>query len=229
MTTTINAQSLKPYILPIVTGLVVILVTPFAILPWFGTIQTDVQTLATQKDLYQQLVTKGNTLDTANISDLQDQLATYLEPALPSQADPAGVLGTMEQIAASSGVSTKGAQFASTAQAETASGMVKVTLGVDGGYTNVAKFIQLAENTSRVLSFDTLRITSAGTQANATVSATVDVLAPYNGVTDLGAIESPLPPKDLAMTKTLDVVKGLARASYSPTAPQSITGKANPF
>src|SRR5690606_26939886 len=106
MNTSMDTSSLKNYALPIATALVVIVLVPLVILPWLSSLRTDWDELQAKQELREQMSVKADTLESIDNSVNQDLLVNKAEPAMPSTSDPAGVLATLEQVAALSGVST---------------------------------------------------------------------------------------------------------------------------
>lgn len=232
-----NFDSLKPYLLPIIALAVLVVLTPLIILPWFGDVQTGWASMGTQQTKLSALQTKADALDKVDGDQQKKTLQDEVEPAMPSQADPAGALGTIEQLANASGVQPKGAKYgqsssgtaAATAPgAATTGGAVPVTVSLNGNYAGILNFITQSETTARVLSISTLHIVPGATGDQ--LVATIDVVAPYQPMlTDLGPAEEPLPTLTSAKAKILTDTSKLHPASYAATPVDSISGRQSPF
>ena len=232
----------KPYLIPIIAAAVLLITAPLVMWPWFNDVQADWSKLNAQKTLRDQLMAKADQLDKLNDTQNRQDLQTKVEPAMPSDADPSGVLGTVEQLAATAGVQPKGLRYASNdasakgaaagAAGASGSSSVKTNISVQGDYSNIYNFILRSENVARVVDLSSLHIayaTVSGGSSNQLV-ASFDVLAPYLPLpTDLGPIETPLPAMDPSMTAMLDKVSKLPRANYAPTDTKDISGRPSPF
>jgi Tfp pilus assembly protein PilO len=228
--------SLKSYIIPLVAVVVVAGAVPLVILPGVSGIQEGYAAYQAKQTSLTQLQQKVEDLTKFDLTTNQSDLVTYVEPAIPSEADPSGVLGTMEQVAGQSGVGISSARYTSAASPGTKQsekGEVRVTLTLSGNYANVAKFIENSEKVSRPASIKALKISTPAVTTGpgaGNLVATVDFISPYLTLPKtLGKADEQLAPYGSAETKALDQVKALARTGFAPTQPQSITGKASPF
>jgi Tfp pilus assembly protein PilO len=233
MNASFNLDKIKPYLLPIITAVVVIILVPLVILPWFNNAQTNLGTVSTQNTKLSALQTKADMLSKMDTITNTQVLNQKVEPAIPSQADPAGALGTLEQVAIASGATAKGVHFgqATTVSAAGAAkaNTVAAALSVQGSYASIFDFISHSETVSRVISLTSMHIVPSG-DANGTLVASFDAVAPYQPVpTNLGLAEDPLPVRTDAKTKILTVINSLHQASYAPTPDTAITGRPSPF
>lgn len=236
MNANFNFDKIKPYMLPIIALVVLVVLTPLVILPWFTNARTNWDMVKSQQTKLTALQTKADALDKMNTTTNKQALDEKVEPAIPSQADPAGVLGTLEQVAVASGATAKGVHFGqgaaaapAAAAATTEGGNVTVSLSIQGSYASIFNFISQSETVSRVISLSTMHIVPAG-DTNNTLVATFDALAPYQPVpTNLGLAEEPLPVFTSAKSKTLTAVSSLHQATYAPTPDTSISGRQSPF
>ena len=112
-TDALNLASLKPYLLPIVTVVAVLLIVPLALLPGISGLQDRVASLQKAQDTLKAETDKADRLEKLDITTYSDQLTTNAETAMPSKSDPSGVLGTLELVASSSGVTSRGVRFTS--------------------------------------------------------------------------------------------------------------------
>lgn len=236
-TGSLNVDKIKPYLLPIIALVVLIVLVPLVIMPWIGEVRTNYANYNDRKTKLTEMQVKADKLEkmdaTANLNTLQ----TEVEPAIPSQADPSGVLGTLEQLAYASGTTPKGVQFAAAATAApvaaaagapAAGTSVATNITVEGPYANVVSFVTQSESIRRVVGLTSLHITAS--QVPGVVTATFDVVAPYQAVpTDLGSTDQPLPELTAAKTITLKKVTSLTEPKYAATPIVDIIGKQNPF
>jgi Tfp pilus assembly protein PilO len=234
MNASFSFDQIKPYLLPIITVVVVVVLLPLVILPWFSDARNHLTSLDQQRTKLTAVRTKADALDKMDTSTNKQLLNTQVEPAMPSEADPAGVLGTLEQVAAAAGAQAKGVHFgqAATPTASSASAdnsAVSANLSVEGSYASIFSFISQSETVARVVSLSTLHILPASDNKDQLI-ATFDVLAPYQPLpTDLGPVETPLPDRTDAKNKTLTKVSKLHQAPYAPTPDTSISGRPSPF
>jgi Tfp pilus assembly protein PilO len=238
MTANLNFEKIKPYLLPIVALSVLVVLVPLVILPWIGDIQTSLATTSTKQTQLTKMQDKVAMLNKMDNQTNKQLLQDKVQPAIPDEADPAGMLGTLEQVAVASGASAKGVHFGgSTAAAPaspSASGTaanpaVATSLSVQGNYASILSFIAQSETVARVVSLTSMHILPVG-EDGGILTATFDVEAPYQPIpADLGPADQPLPEQTAAKTKTLDMISKLHQASYAPTPAIRISGKQNPF
>lgn len=234
MTMNLNADKLKPYLLPIIALAVLIILVPLVIMPWIGQINTSFHNLGDRQAKLTTMQAKADTLEHMDAATNKSILQTKVEPAIPSQADPSGVLGTLEQLAIASGTTAKGVHFAAAGtttaadpNAASAGTSVSTNLSIEGHYANILSFISQSETVARVVGLTSMHIVADDTDI---LVATFDVVAPYQAIpTDLGPADQPLPEQTKAQTKTLAIVNALHMASYAPTPVVDISGKQNPF
>jgi Tfp pilus assembly protein PilO len=236
MTASLNIDQLKPYLLPIVTVVVLLVLVPLIIMPWLGDVQAGFAQMQTNQQKLNAMRAKADALEKLDAETNRQLLRQKVEPAIPSEADPAGLLGTLEQIAVSTGSKTKTVQYSQSGTKPTAAGeeagqSVSTNFTIEGTYANIAFFISRAESVARVVSLNSMHIVPvSGSDNGDALLATFDVVAPYSPLpTDLGPAESPLPERTSAKTQALETVNKLQQASYAATAPAAITGKQNPF
>ena len=157
-------------------------------------------------------------------------------PAIPAEMDPAGLLGTIEQIARLSQASISGVTYSdatasvvatdATAQVE---GMnyVIVSVSVEGSYEQIASFIARSEMVSRVITLDTLHIVK-GEDGNPNV-ASFDIRSPYIAHPETLELEAPFEELGTTETAVIDHLNTFDDVEYAPTDVSSIVGKTNPF
>ena len=242
MNSSMSMDQLKPHLLPIISVVVLVILVPLVMLPWVGDIQKSWDEAEAKQTKLAAIQTKADQLEKMDAEVNKELLEDSVTPAIPDIADPAGLLGTIEQAALASGTVTKGVHYgaaeAVAAPANAAPGtegaspalkVVTANLSVEGSYANILSFISRTEKIARVLSIESLHVVPAEDESNALV-ATFDVTSPYEPLPeDLGPSESPLPERTPAKTNILDTVSKLQRANYAPTPATSIKGKNNPF
>lgn len=235
MTANLNFEKVKPYLLPIIALIVLVILVPLIIMPWVSDVQTGFGNMGTSQTKLTAMQAKADALDKMDGQTNKQLLQQKVEPAIPSEADPAGVLGTLEQVAITSGATAKAVQFgqgtgpSSPSAAAAGKDEVSTNLTVQGSYANIATFIAQSEAVARVVSINSLHIVPAA-DGSAALLATFSVSAPYQPLLDdLGPAEEPLPEQTAAKTKTLEAISKLHAASYAPTTLSEITGKQNPF
>ncbi len=231
-TPTMTVDSFKPYIMPVAAAVILIAVIPLLALPWVGDIQDSFKTMSDKQTKLDALKEKVAALQGLQAEQNKATLTEKVEPVIPSQADPAGLLGTLEQVAVGAGASTQGVRYGQdkTVVKNTESGStVETNLSVVGGYANIVNFIRQSETVARVVSLTSLHIVPSSDE-DGTLVATFDVSSPYQPFPeDLGPAEEPLPQRTSAKEATLTAIDSLHLASYAPTSAQTITGKDNPF
>jgi Tfp pilus assembly protein PilO len=229
MNMSLGSSQVKEYMLPILTFVVILTIIPLVALGWVGQVMDVFKTLDVKKEQVRVMQAKLQALEGLNDEENRKQLVQKVEPALPSVADPSGALGTIEQVAAASGVRMSAANYANGAVTKGQGGesLVKATVTVAGDYAAINAFLKATEKAARILEVETLQISSGA----GAVAATMGINAPYMGVlTDLGAPDAALPGSMSAQQQsTLNRLSALSVAPFAPTDEKAIAGKANPF
>ena len=236
MDTSMNLDSLKSYALPIVAAVVVVAAVPLAIMPWFSDITTNWDKMSVESTRRDTLKTKADALEGFDVTENKALLEDTVLPAIPAEMDPAGLLGTIEQIARLSQVSIAGVSYSDAASSVVATdaatqveGMnfVTVSVSVEGSYEQIASFIARSEMVSRVVTLDTLHIVK-GEDGNPNV-ASFDIRSPYVAHPETLELEAPFEDLGTAEAAVIDHLNTFDDVEYAPTDISSIVGKTNPF
>lgn len=238
MDTSMNMDGLKSFALPIAAAVVVVAAVPLAIMPWFNEITTNMDKVSVESARRDGLKTKADALQSFDVSENKLLLEKTVLPAIPSEMDPAGLLGTIEQVARLSGVGLKGITYSDAASAVSAQvasdtgeaqtvDSVMVSISVEGSYEQIANFIARSEMVSRVLTLDTVHIVK-GEQGSPNV-ASFDIRSPYVPFPKTLELEAPFEKLGAAETAVVDHLNMFDDIEYAPTDVSTITGKANPF
>ena len=231
-----NLDSLKSYALPIIAAVVVVAAVPLAIIPWFNDITANWDKMSVESARRDTLKAKADALEGFDVTENKALLEQTVLPAIPAEMDPAGLLGTIEQIARLSQASISGVTYSdatasvvatdATAQVE---GMnyVIVSVSVEGSYEQIASFIARSEMVSRVITLDTLHIVK-GEDGNPNV-ASFDIRSPYIAHPETLELEAPFEELGTTETAVIDHLNTFDDVEYAPTDVSSIVGKTNPF
>ena len=236
MDSSMNLDSLKSYALPIIAAVVVVAAVPLAIIPWFNDITANWDKMSVESARRDTLKAKADALEGFDVTENKALLEQTVLPAIPAEMDPAGLLGTIEQIARLSQASISGVTYSdatasvvatdATAQVE---GMnyVIVSVSVEGSYEQIASFIARSEMVSRVITLDTLHIVK-GEDGNPNV-ASFDIRSPYIAHPETLELEAPFEELGTTETAVIDHLNTFDDVEYAPTDVSSIVGKTNPF
>ncbi len=232
-----NMDSLKTYALPIIAAVVVVAAVPLAIMPWFNDITTNWDKAAVESDRRDALKVKADALEKFDVTENKALLEQTVLPAIPATMDPAGLLGTIEQVARVAGVGVKGITYAngavSAVQPSDAAakveglGSITATVSMEGSYEQIAMFITRSEMVSRVLALETLHITKG--EGDTPATASFDIRSPYIPHPATLALEAPFQELGSAETSVVDYLKSFEEVDYAPTDVSSIVGKTSPF
>lgn len=237
----LNLDGLKSYALPLTAVVVVVAAVPLAIMPWFTDITEGWAEYSEKTELHSKLEAKVQKLESFDIEPSKALLEDTIEPALPSERDPAGLLGTIDRVANQADVAIASVTYSDMSNTQqqvqeveapvvTMAENVMATVLVEGTYENIVSFVASSERVLRIINLDSLHFSKVAEEDNL-IAASFDVSAPFlPHPTTLGPVETPFPELTPARTKIVDMIKSdYSQSGYSPTRVESITGRVNPF
>lgn len=219
------------FILPFVSGLIVLALLLFVVRPRLGEIFELRGQVAKAK---QDAVVLENKLSNLQNFD-QDKLLSdvkKVETALPSDKDLQGLLSTLERLAAETGVGILAVQLTpgqiSPIPAGGAAENFPVKITITGNFFQIKNHLARVFESIRVIGVKSLTIT-LGTVGSASLSATLNLDSFFQQLSATQVqVREPLQNLTSAEQQILDKISVPQPATVTPPPPP-ITGKADPF
>lgn len=215
----------KPFILPLVTFIVVVSLTAtvgrFALNKIFET-RDQIKELEGKNKL---LEAKKVVLSGVNIEEIKKQVKTAVL-AVPSENPSIFVLSSIRGQAQEGGLVISNFKVAEKEEAKKTARAVEVSFDLQGSIFSTLSFLKAVENSSPLTKLTNIKFTVSGAQALTKVTATT-AWAPLPG--ELGKTESPLEPVTSAEQELLGKLAGLRQPSLGQVPLSPPAGKADPF
>jgi Tfp pilus assembly protein PilO len=216
----------KIFVYPATVGLASMILIIFTILPQVNSFIKSQETLQVSEEKLRLLEAKAAELDGLNGQDINKKLDTVLG-SLPSDKDFPSLMGQIQNLALSAGLTLSSISLGQLQSANGVSGFI-VKVEVIGPSSSLKNFLSSVEKAHRAMKVSGIEISSSKDSGAVDALVTIDVF--YSPIpTTLGALDQPLPKLSANDEKIISNLSKASTAGVSATPILVPRGKANPF